>query len=336
MRSLWFLVVFFAAIDVHAHTRDSVVLTYWGKWTLDEGVDGLERAKALGAGAVTVLVHLCQDTPESNDVRFCDDASALPFVAGHQGTRLSALLHEAARRDLHVNLMPFLMIESGGGRHWIWPSDRARWFRTYGDRLVELAQYSQAVGLDRFIAGSELTSMYLFHDAWRSVIARVRDVFSGHVTVSAMVGTHPTILFWDALDSIGISAYFPLAPTAGMRHQKVLEAAWRAHLAHLLAFALAWQRPLMFVELGYPNTEVAAQRPWDWDFAAHRTDEDLQRRCFEAFRRVFGNSTRLWAVQLWGLSNPTIDGSQPKNFSPMGKAAEPVVRRIFAQRRTLP
>lgn len=93
-------------------------------------------------------------------------------------------------------------------------------------------------------------------------------------------------------------------------------------------------KPLTFVEVGYPATEVAARKPWDYAWGERRLDEDLRARCFEAFRRVWGRDPLLRRFAIWGGQPLAVDrnGTGSKGFQPLGKAADPVVRALLAER----
>ena len=43
--------------------------------------------------------------------------------------------------------IPFPLPEDGKSRQWLWPEDRAAWFRSYGDRVVELAELAREAGV---------------------------------------------------------------------------------------------------------------------------------------------------------------------------------------------
>ena len=65
------------------------------------------------------------------------------------------------------------------------------------------------------------------------------------------------IQFWDALDWIGIDAYFPLAtaedPAPPLRQ---LEAAWNSRMDAIRSWresASLTDKPLVFTEVGYPS-----------------------------------------------------------------------------------
>ena len=49
---------------------------------------------------------------------------------------------------------------------------------------------------------------------WRRIIARVRAIYRGPVTYGANFDEVFDVKFWDALDWIGVSAYFPLVDDA--------------------------------------------------------------------------------------------------------------------------
>ncbi len=96
---------------------------------------------------------------------------------------------------------------------------------------------------------------------WRRIIRAVRRVYHGKLTYGANWDSYEDVLFWDALDYIGIQAYFPLSevpnPTAGD-----LTAGWDRVLVKLQTFGKKHQRKILFTELGYSRSTLAASQPW--------------------------------------------------------------------------
>jgi hypothetical protein len=228
-----------------------------------------------------------------------------------------------------VGLIPLLHWQ-GGGRQYLRPRAPAVWLERYGRLVEELSAFAAAIDASELVVGSELTFLFPYAKAWRSIIARARAHFPGHLTLSPTALDYATIRFWDALDSVGVSAYFPLTPLRALRGPRALELAWWAHRAHLEAVARLWRKSLTFVEVGYPSTEVAALRPWDYRFAERTLDLELQERCFQAFRHVWAGASCLRAFRIWGLS--TRSGPNDKTHSPLGKPAEATVSSIFRER----
>ncbi len=118
----------------------------------------------------------------------------------------------------------------------------ARWFESYRGYLLPFAREAQQAGADMFCVGRELDSSVVAREAdWRDVVARVRAEFHGPLTYSANFDSWQAIGFWDALDFIGVSAYFPLSDRADPPLAE-LEAGWQRALAPLAAAARRWRQ----------------------------------------------------------------------------------------------
>jgi hypothetical protein len=312
---------------------DGFVVTLWGDPDPADFTESIRLAADVGARHVTFLVFLEQDSPTASEVRFHGAQAGDPFDGTVQGQKLAAAIANAQGRGLSVGLDPFLAEPGNSARHYFMPADRDGWFASYGARLAELAAWAQAQGADELIAGSELSLLFQDESGWRGVIAGIRPFFSGHVTISSTWPDYEAIPFWDALDSIGVSAYFPLAFAEWYESVDAYAAAWEVHRAHLSAVASSYGKPLTFVEVGYPATPVAATQPWDFDFS-RPLNEGRQWTCFEAFRTVWSREPLLRRFAIWGLSPVAIDArdTSSRGFLPIGKAADGSVRQLFAER----
>ena len=84
------------------------------------------------------------------------------------------------------------------------------------------------------------------------------------LTYAANWTDYRRVPFWDALDAIGIQAYFPLtdADDPGLAE---LRAAWRTRMATLRRYSDEVGRHIVFTELGYNRAHDAARRPWEHD-----------------------------------------------------------------------
>jgi len=314
----------------HASPPDGFVLTQWGQWTQNEALRAVDQAKSVGARHISILVMLCQSTMKSSDIRWCETTSPYESVrTSYQGLRFLKLLPELKARGFTVSFIPFMAVDqSTKHRGWIWPKDQTQWFKNYGDKMVELAVFARDTGVSEFIVGSELTLLFEVESGWRDVIRRIRPVFQGHLTISPIAIQYQRISFWDALDSIGVSAYFPLTLFSGDATIDSLKNGWKIHRLHLENVAKLYGKPLTFVEVGYPNTEVASQKPWDYDWSSRTLNYELSRKCWEAFKQVWASSTVLRGFRIWGLTGQPTDPIM--GFSPMGKPSEAAVRSLFS------
>ena len=148
--------------------------------------------------------------------------------------------------------------------------DWRRWFESYRGYILPFAREAQQAGADMFCVGRELDASVVAREAdWRDVVARVRAEFHGPLTYSANFDTWQGIGFWDALDFIGVSAYFPLSDRADPPLAE-LEAGWERALAPLAAAARRWRRPVLLTEAGFPSIPSAARAPWREERAGGR------------------------------------------------------------------
>lgn len=108
---------------------------------------------------------------------------------------------------------------------------------------------------------------------WRQVIAEVREVYSGRLTYAANFDQYREVGFWDALDFIGINAYFPLrelpAPDASDDELAAdLEVGWENVAAEIDTFRTAEgleDHQVLFTELGYTRFRDMSVAPWAGD-----------------------------------------------------------------------
>ena len=183
-------------------------------------------------------------------------------------------------------------------------ADWRQWFSQYDAYILSYARQAAEAGADAFCVGRETDKAAIAREAdWRRLIARVREVFKGPLTYSANFDSYGRIAFWDALDVIGVSAYFPLGEDAPSTES--LAAAWDEIMAPLESLARRTNRRVVFTEIGYPAVPSAARRPWD--DPPGPADVWLQARLYEAAlqavsKRPFMAGTFFW---LWeGVAQP--------------------------------
>ncbi len=312
---------------------DGFVFTEWGSWSAEDAKATLARAQNLGARHVTFLVHLGQDDPIDGAVGFADPGGCRlqrtsDFGQTEQRRRLEDLLPYVADLGLETGLLPLVLLSDHTKRDWVVPT-RA-WFGSYAAALVSLAGYAESWKVDELVVGSELTFAFLRRRAWSKLVARVRKVFHGHLLASPVSAQYPLLRFDRHLDSLGLSAYFPLASRAEP-DLALLVRRWRLHRAHLEWVARVKGKALTFQEVGYPAMSVAARRPWSYAYERWPAHPELQARCFEAFSLVWADASRLRAFRIWGLSM----APHPKSFDVLGRPAEQAVRALLERRARL-
>jgi hypothetical protein len=206
--------------------------------------------------------------------------------------------------------------------------DWRAWFSRYEEYLLSYVRQAAEAGADAFCVGRETDKAAIAREGdWRRLIARVRQGFKGPLTYSANFDGYERIPFWDALDVIGISAYFPLALGEAPPSASDLAERWDGVMTPLRELSRRTNRRVVFTEIGYPALATGARRPWEENDGP--ADVWLQARLYEAAlaavsRQPFLAGSFFW---LWeGTSRPPFRDS---SFSIQDKPAAFVMARFY-------
>jgi hypothetical protein len=209
-------------------------------------------------------------------------------------------------------------------------ADWTTWFASYREYLMPYVREAQSAGADAFCVGRELdTTVRRREGDWRALIAAVRREFRGPLTYSANFDTWEGLRFWDALDFIGVSAYFPLAP-GGDPAPSEIDAGWDRALAPLEAAHRRWGRPVLLTEAGFPSVAGAARAPW----REERTPADvwLQARCYDATLRALSRRPWIEGAFFWLWERTSRPAFQDPSHAIVDKPASFTMARWYAAR----
>jgi hypothetical protein len=260
-------------------------------------------------------------------------------------TGIRALGRAADSLGLRLILKPHIWVgdysTDGQSRHTIGfdtEADWQRWEAAYHRFLMHYARLAQDVDAAVLVVGTELANVVKQRPSfWRRLIADVRQVYDGKLTYAAnWWEEYEAVPFWDALDYVGIQAYFELSaeerPTVPM-----LRDGWQPHKAAMQRLAARIDRPILFTELGYRNVSYAAAEPWRWPSrqeAGTRADS-LQARLYQAFFESLWHEPWFAGAILWKWHPEGARGRRIADrlgFSPQNKPAEQVIARWFNHR----
>jgi hypothetical protein len=197
----------------------------------------------------------------------------------------------------------------------------ARWFAAYEAFIVREARFAKAAGVEMFSVGLEYVEASKRGADWRRIVRKVRAVYDGTLTYAAD-GNHELahIGWWDAVDVIGVNAYFKLSeldsPSA-----VTLRLGWTPHLARLEAVARKAGRPIVFTEAGYPSVSGATRAPWQWPSGKEQTDTLLQARAYDALMGACTSRDWCRGVFWWKWYEKAEKTPQTHDYDPSGKPA---------------
>jgi Glycoside Hydrolase Family 113 len=170
-----------------------------------------------------------------------------------------------------------------------------RFFTSYTKWILAIAKACQ--NADGFCVGTELDRTIAKERKWREIIAGVREVTKAPLTYAANWTDYTEIGFWDALDIIGIQAYFPLTDKKGAT-LKELRTGWKTTMADLRRFASRHRRNIVFTELGYNTSFDTAIRPWESRSDGARA-APFQRSCMSIALAAISSEPRVEGAFLW-------------------------------------
>lgn len=255
----------------------------------------------------------------------------------------------AHRHGFTVMLRPHLWIShttDRTGRDGLWLGDvafptEAEWrvfFASYRNMCLHYARLAEEARIEWYSVGAELTRTSLERpDEWRSLIAEVRQVYGGRLLYSANWWREAEgVSFWDALDAIGVQAYYPLA-RGPEDNEAELTAAWQRPLATLREVSHKFDRPVIFTEVGYRAVAEGAVRPWEWD-GGGPPRQDVQARAYGALFQALRTVPEVSGVYFWKYHvAPPRDfwgwfGYRRRTgYSWQGKKAEEVLRQAYRE-----
>ncbi len=161
--------------------------------------------------------------------------------------------------------------------------DEAAWrrfFDGYQAFIVDHARFAESSGIRLFSIGLEYEKTTGHEAEWRRIITAVRGVYSGRITYSANWDRLDSVPFWDAVDLIGVQAYFPLSQDPDPSKETLLRG-WDGPLARLEGLSKRHGKPVIFAEIGYDVSPVAAREPWLAKSRETAQNRELQRRLME-------------------------------------------------------
>ena len=164
-----------------------------------------------------------------------------------------------------------------------------RFFDQYRAFIVDQARFAEKAGAPLFSVGIEYEATTGREAEWRRIIDEVRQVYSGRITYAANWDRIHRVPFWDALDLIGVQAYFPLS-FEDRPPREVLERGWDAPLASLRELSESHGgKGVLFAEIGYDISADAAREPWKTASRDNEENRSLRRRLIEvALERIEG------------------------------------------------
>jgi hypothetical protein len=282
----------------------------------------LKNLKAKNVRHVALLTTWFQKTPQSTEI----------FPQNPKGgmtptdDALKHAINMAHSLGMKVMLKPHLDIEDGTYRGDFYPVQG--WFPAYAKFIKHYAKMAKEFNAEMYCVGVELRGATTWEQEarWRELIRDVRKIYDGPLTYAANWDEYPNIDFWDALDYIGIDAYFPLTDKYDATLPEIVRG-WEKRADEIEGWLAKKNlaKPILFTELGYPSVDGANVQPWVG--ISNVRDRQEQADCITAAFQVL--TRRDWFRGFYWWHYFPTDRPLVEDLTLRGKLAEEVVSQWY-------
>jgi hypothetical protein len=307
-------------------------VTWWpGQYATPEADRSLANLAATGANWLALIVTGYQETYTSTLI--ARDSPQTPT-----DDDLIHVITKARELGLSVMLKPHVDLGKDT-THWrgdigagfVNETQWQRWFASYRDFINHYATLAQEHGVEQFCIGTELVATSRREEEWRRVVQEGRERFSGPMTyASNHSGEEASIAWWDAVDFIGVDAYYALTAKKDPTVDE-LKDAWirRGYIDTLASLAEQFDKPILVTEIGYRSVDGANMAPWEWQ-SAPAIDLQEQANAYQAAFEVLWGQPWLAGIYFWNWDiDPDKGGETDADFTPHNKPAETVLKTYY-------
>lgn len=290
----------------------------------------MTAVKAVGANYIAVI-PIAYTRPDKPTVRY--NMSDWQWW-GERPEGVAKTIDLANENGINVLLKPQVYVPGSwtGGLDFS-DEDWTKWEKAYRDYLMPMVKTAAEKKVKVFCIGTEFKMSSSKREAfWRALIKDIRKIYVGKLTYAANWDEYKTLPFWDALDYIGIDAYFPLSD-AETPSVIELKSAWQTHLPEIERIQSKFNKPIIFTEYGYMSVHGCAGKTWEIEPKVHATpiNEQAQANAIQALHEIF-SAKKYWLggfIWKWFPEMKGHEGYPAKDYTPQGKIAEKTLRQCF-------
>ena len=290
-----------------------------GTWGTADAAASLTAMADHAVNWAGVAYAAVQATPFSTDIPFGEP----PTVTDDE---IVWAIRGAKQRGMKVVLKPVVNCADGTWRahigffDWDVPNEPTwtQWFESYSRFILHAARIAEVEGCEMLCIGCEMVRADGQDAHWRRLVADVRTVYSGLVTYNCDKYQEDHVTWWDAVDVISSSGYYPIGT-------------WRENLDRIERVVAASGKPFLFMEAGCPSRTGSADVPNDWSLPGDPSGEEqlrYYRAMLEACRErpwVGGLVLWDWPARLYDLDH----ADENDDYCPYGKPAGQFLRRAY-------
>lgn len=260
-----------------------------------------------------------QETPQSEEISYLTDFTM-------SDDELKEMIEYAQGLGLRVALKPTVNCKNGTWRAHISFFEEdvpcepkwCNWFESYSSFQCHYAAIAQENGCEMHIAGCEMVMSEHRESEWRQVIDDIRGEFKGIVSYNTDKYQEHNVNWWDCVDVISSSGYYPLND-------------WENQLDRIERVVAKFRKPFFFAETGCMSTAGSGKMPNNWNvWGDVRLAEQAEwySAMFTACTNrpwVSGFAAWAWPCELYSAEEAARHGG----YEMYGKPAEKIIKGYY-------
>lgn len=312
----------------YAHTGYSIYNGYLSK----QSFSSLTKLKSLGVNAISITPFTSISQPDKPEpLRFWESPGA------ENDETMIFLKNAADSLGLTVMLKPHIWVGRGG-----WPGDIKmkneddwrKFFKDYYRWIRHYAILTEMYKIPALCIGNEMSQTTIGHEKeWINIINNLRKLYDGKLTYGANWDEEfKKITFWNKLDYIGVSQYFPLSAKKNPSNKELLSGA-DSVISVIDEIHKKYDKPVLFTEAGYRDSKS----PWETALEQNPQFDSTgveQARAYNAMLQASYNKKWLSGIFWWKWpSNLDYRNYFGRDlYVPPGKQAQVVIKKWYNKR----
>ena len=307
-----------------------------GELLLPQAEDSMRRLASDGLDWICIPVNAFQETFYSLTVFSMYGRTQTDGELAHAVSLAHAL-------GLKVCLKPMVNCLDGSWRARIdFPSDNgldrywSAWFRSYNRFMLHYARLAEQWGCEMLCTGCEMAGMDSQAALCLDMIRQVREVYHGLLMHNVNHGDEERFPWLDAVDVIGISAYYPVTDPTNRGREAMLRN-WQKILPVIEKCHRRYRRPVMFAEIGVRNEQGCTMYPWDFHMRPDRENDEREQADFYDTAMESTWDIPWFAGYFWwdwrAILPPIEEMKNNRDFTVYGKLAEQTLKKWYMKPR---
>lgn len=270
-----------------------------GEYRNPKGIHSQETLYELGNNWVCLAVTAYQEKYSSTKI-YRD------FLRTPSERDIKDFVERAHSKNIKVCLKPMLNCDDNMWRAHIGFPDLnmdenniywKEWFDSYKHYILYYAELAEEFKCEMLCIGCEMLGTEHRKYEWLYLIEEIRKVYSGKLVYNTNHDHEEDVEWFDALDYIGTSAYYPVGENGIDKKSMMKE--WNKIKERLNRIAEKKKKKYIFMEVGCRSAENCSKHPWDFSDKDAKWNEKEQDLFYCSCLETFINEKNFAGIFWW-------------------------------------